>query len=291
LEFEYATLEEEETEELQEFEFETVTVNARGKIIQRQTLTAFYFVEPLPNQARALDMVLIPGGPFLMGSPEIEEGHLSSESPQHLVTVPPFFMGRYPVTQAQWQAVMGENPSQFKQKSGENLPVENVSWHDAVEFCQKLSELTGRTYRLPSEAEWEYACRVRTTTPFHFGETMTTELANYHGDYSYGSGPKGEYREETTSVGSFPANAFGLQDMHGNVWEWCLDHWHKNYKGAPTDGSAWLTEKDDSYRVLRGGSWILNPGLCRSAIRDGYDPGNRYDFLGFRVACVSPGTL
>jgi formylglycine-generating enzyme required for sulfatase activity len=123
-----------------------------------------------------------------------------------------------------------------------------------------LSKATGREYRLPSEAEWEYACRAGTTTPFHFGETITTDLANYNGNYTYGSGSKGQYRKQTTDVGSFPANAFGLHDMHGNVWEWCQDTWHENYNGAPTDGSAWVDENANQNRmILRGGSWYNNP--------------------------------
>ena len=152
---------------------------------------------------------------------------------------------------------MGTNPSCFK---GSNRPVEKVRWYNAVAFCKRLSQKTGKTYRLPSEAEWEYACRAGTTTPFHFGETITTDLANYGGDYtSYGQEPKGVYRKETREVGSFGvANNFGLYDMHGNVWEWCQDHWHSNYEGAPTDGSADL---------LRGGSWDDFAGYCRSACR------------------------
>ena len=181
-----------------------------------------------------------------MGSPEDEKGRDEDESPQHRVTVSTFFISRYPVTQAQWQAIasldkvdidLKADPSRFK---GDNRPVEQVNWYDAVEFCARLSRETGREYILPSEAEWEYACRAGTTTPFHFGETITTDLANYNGNYTYGSGPKGVYREETTPVGSFSPNAFGLSDMHGNVWEWCEDNWHNNYEGAPTDGSAWL---------------------------------------------------
>jgi formylglycine-generating enzyme required for sulfatase activity len=219
------------------FEFETVTVNANGKITHRERKQARYQTEDL-GKGVILEMVYIPGGTFMMGSSEY-----SSEKPQHKVTIQPFYMSKYPVTQAQWEAVMGNNPSWFK---GENRPVENVSWHEAVAFCQRLSEMTGKRYGLPSEAQWEYGCRAGTTTPFCFGETITTDLANYN-------------RGETTDVGSFPPNAFGLYDMHGNVWEWCADPWHENYEGAPSDGRVWekgLFAKlfGENRLSLRGGS-------------------------------------
>jgi formylglycine-generating enzyme required for sulfatase activity len=248
-----------------------------------------------------LEMVHIPGGTFMMGAPDNGPETYSDEKPQHRVAVPEFWMGKFPITQAQYQAIMGKNPSEFK---GDNRPVEQVSWHDAVEFCQKLSAQTGKQYRLPSEAEWEYACRAGTTTPFHFGQTITTDLANYCGQDreingrkypgNYGAGPKGIYREQTTEVGSFPANAFGLKDMHGHVWEWCSDYWHDNYNGAPSDGSAWITGGDDSRRMLRGGSWDLNPRYCRSAIRNRDNPDLGYSLNGFRVVVSSawtPGSL
>ncbi|RAM51936.1 MAG: serine/threonine-protein kinase pkn1 [Hapalosiphonaceae cyanobacterium JJU2] len=266
---------------LQTFRFETVTVNPQGNITNRRHCEAKYFVEDLGNGV-TLEMVQIPGGKFIMGSPAGEAKRRDNESPQHEVTVPSFFMGKYEVTQAQYQAIMGNNPSYFK---GEKRPVETVSWNDAVEFCKRLSEKTERTYRLPSEAEWEYAARAGTTTPFYFGETITTDLANYNGNYTYGSAPKGEYRQQTTDVGKFPPNTFGLYDMCGNVFEWCLDKYHNNYDGAPTDGSAWL-EGSENYILLRGGSWDFNPGLCRCANRDlGYPDGRRYD-VGFRLVVL-----
>ena len=227
------------------------------------------FDELLPGNV-SLRMMQIQGGRFMMGSPDAELERSDSEGPQHQVTVPSFYMGKYPITQAQWQAVAGlervgrklePNPSSFK---GVDHPVESIPWYDAVEFCDRLSRHTKRTYSLPTEAEWEYACRAGTTTPFHFGETISTDLANYRGTDneeqgwpgSYGYGPKGVYRKETTPVEQFDvANAWGLCDMHGNVWEWCLDYWHNNYEGAPTDGSAWIEEGDSTFRVLRGGSW------------------------------------
>ena len=262
-------------------EFETVTVDARGKVVKRDdNKQAKFFKEDLGHGV-TLEMVSIPGGKFMMGSPNEEKGRNNDESPQRQVTIQPFFLGKFQITQAQWQAVMNYNPSYFK---GDKRPVERVSWNNAVEFCERLSNKTGRKYRLPSEAEWEYACRAKTTTSFHFGETITTDLANYNGNYIYGSGPQGVYREETTSVGSFSPNAFGLYDMHGNVWEWCLDYWHDNYNEAPDDNSAWLTGGDDSDRVVRGGAFNMVPWYCRSADR-GWIGLKAQFHTGFRVAC------
>jgi len=265
--------------QLDSFSFEVVKVNDRGNIIKRENHQAKYFTEDLGNDV-TLDMVAIPGGTFTMGSPETEEHRESEEGPQHPVTVPAFVIAKYPVTQQQWQTVMGNNPSRFK---GGNRPVEMVSWNEAVEFCQKLSEKTGREYRLPSEAEWEYACRAGTTTPFYFGETITTDLANYYGDHTYGNGPKGKNRRETTNVGMFPPNAFGLYDMHGNVYEWCADYWHSNYQGAPTDGSVWISGGNSDYRLLRSGGWGSSPFNCRSAYRNLTRPDGRGNRVGFRV--------
>lgn len=164
--------------------------------------------------------------------------------------------------------------------------MEQVSWYQAVEFCERLSRYSGQDYRLPTEAEWEYACRASTETLFYCGETITTDQANYDGDYTFGKGPKGQYREKTTTVGSFAANSLGLYDMHGNVWEWCLDNWHEDYKNAPTDGTAWL-DKNDNYRlVLRGGAWDNYPRYCRSASRDWNVPDLQGDNIGFRVVCT-----
>lgn len=290
--------------ELTPFAFETVTVNDRGEIIATETHHSFYFEEHLEDGVQPLRLVAIPSGKFLMGSPEDDHKHCDDEKPQHPVKVSPFFISQYPVTQAQWRAIairtdlkvnhnLKPDPSQFK---GDDRPVEQVSWYEAVEFCSRLSAHTGRTYRLPTEAEWEYACRADTTTPFYFGETLTTKLANYDGSV-FRNEPKGRYRSGTTPVGSFRPNAFGLYDMHGNVWEWCLDHWHGNYdhwhgnsyEKAPINGSAWLTEDEEACRVNRGGSWYLSPKNCRSASRDNYNPGNRDDDIGFRVVCEVRG--
>ncbi|MFO5473747.1 MAG: formylglycine-generating enzyme family protein [Dolichospermum sp.] len=269
--------------ELLTFTFTTKTVNKTGKIVNQENHQAKYFKEDLSNGI-TLEMVQIPGGSFIMGSPASEKGRDNNESPQHQVNVPGFSMGKFVVTQEQYQQIMGKNPSYFTQK-GAKRPVEQVSWNNAVDFCQKLSQQTGREYRLPSEAEWEYACRGGTTTPFHFGETITTELANYNGTSIYASEPKGEYLEKTTDVGSFPPNAFGLYDMHGNVWEWCQDDWHDNYINAPTHGSAWESQGGD-IKVARGGSWLNDPTFSRSAYRGTFGKSKlRVNDLGFRVVC------
>jgi len=265
------------------FQFEVIRVNAQGNPTNRDPRKAEYFIEDLGNGVN-LEMVAIPSGSFTMGSPAGEAERFSNEGPQHQVQVPGFFIGKYAVTQAQYQAIMGTNPAYFK---GEKRPVEQVSWDDAVEFCQKLSQKTGRTYRLPSEAEWEYACRAGTTTPFYFGETITTDLVNYNGEYPYGSAPKGKYRQQTTNVGIFPPNSFGLYDMCGNIWEWCEDVYNHNYQGAPTDGSAWLTGKNNDIKLLRGGSWDLDAEYCRSAFRLGFARVDQGNPVGFRVVAVA----
>ena len=241
------------------------------------------FTEDLGKGVK-LEMIAIPGGTFLMGSPENEVERFSDESPQHEVTVPGFFIGKYQLTQLQYQTIMGTNPSYFK---GDNRPVEGVCWEDAVKFCQKLNHRTLGNYRLPSEAEWEYACRAGTKTPFHFGDNVTTDLVNYNGNYPYSSAPKGKYREQTTDVGIFPPNAFGLYDMHGNVWEWCEDERHENYINAPTDGSSWQSRISLGQKVLRGGCWHDYARYCRSACRLKSPCCSRNYFYGFRVV-LSP---
>jgi formylglycine-generating enzyme required for sulfatase activity len=253
-----------------------------------------------------------------MGSPANEKGRDDDEGPQHEVQLESFFLGRTAITQAQWRTVAGWvagpgerwgvdlnqrlEPSHFK---GEQRPVEGVSWFEAMEFCSRLSQRSGKTYTLPSEAQWEYACRAGTTTPFHYGETLSDELANYNANFTYGRGREGQYRQETTEVGSFPANAWGLHDMHGNVCEWCADHWHSSYnlgqQKAPSDGSPWLdaaeegkkgedgAQDDNRSRVLRGGSWHLLPVYCRSAYRNYGRPANADYNFGFRVCCLPRG--
>ncbi|MGH9832750.1 MAG: SUMF1/EgtB/PvdO family nonheme iron enzyme [Blastocatellia bacterium] len=275
------------------FEFDVVTVDAKGNVTERRRGRARYFIEDLGNNVK-LEMVEIPGGEFTMGSPDTEEDRMADEGPQHRVKVPPFAMGKFAVTLAQWRAVAGfpkvridlkPSPSRFK---GNNLPVDSVSWEEAVEFCARLSQKTGKTYRLPSEAEWEYAARAGTTTPFAFGETITPQIVNYEGNYPYAYAPEGEYREKTVEVGSLGvANAFGLYDMHGNVWEWCEDQWHDSYDGAPTDGRAWADiSATGSNRVIRGANWARGAVRCRSARRDREAPGLRGGDQGFRLVRV-----
>jgi len=270
--------------------------------------------EPLGAEV-ALEMVPIPAGEFLMGSPDDEEGRAGNEGPQHRVRLAPFSLARTPITQAQWRQVArwqpapgdppwerqldpdpsflkGDLPVENRRPEHDRRPVVSVSWFDAQEFCRRLSQRTGRTYTLPSESQWEYACRAGTTTPYAFGAT----ISQWQGNVS-SSG--------TTEVGSFPANAWGLHDMHGNVWEWCLDHWHPGYEGAPADGSAWLSTmeqqnpappkpvknviNDYEPRLLRGGSWFDFPRNCRSAFRNHVLPDFASNFVGFRVVCLPQG--
>jgi eukaryotic-like serine/threonine-protein kinase len=242
-------------------------------------------------------MIKIPAGKFMMGQTASEkqellkflkyhaDGFFVSELPQHQVKVPEFFLGQTLVTQTQWQEIMGNNPSGFKGDS--KLPVDSVTRLDAMDFCQKLSQKTGRIYRLPSEAEWEYACRAGTTTPFHFGETITPEVVNYDGSKTfYASADKGENRGKPTPVGIFPSNGFGLYDMHGNLWEWCLDEWKVNYNNAPVDGSARgnINSRDKGRLfLLRGGSWNFDPVNCRSTSRNRSFTDTHSKYWGFRV--------
>ncbi|KYC37040.1 hypothetical protein WA1_46220 [Scytonema hofmannii PCC 7110] len=184
--------------------------------------------------------------------------------------------------------MLNPDPSYFK---GAKRPVECVSWDDAVEFCARLSQKTGKPYRLPSESEWEYACRAGTTTPFYFGETISTDLANYDGNSTYANGVKGEYREQTTDVGKFLPNVFGLYDMHGNIWEWCQDAWHDSYKNAPVDGTAWMEDNENQIKLLRGGSEIYVPWYCRSAYRYRDSRAFRSHNFGVRVAVPVPRAL
>ncbi len=223
-----------------------------------------------------------------MGSPKNEQGQDKDET-QHQVTISQnFYMGATEVTQAQWQKVMEKNRSRFK---GDELPVEEISWDDSIEFCKRLSEMpeekkAGHKYRLPTESEWEYACRAGTTTPFHFGSELNGRQANCYGTAPYGTNTKGPNLKKTSPVGTYPANACGLYDMHGNVYEWCSD-WYGEYpSGSVTDPSGPAT---GLYRVIRGGSWHDDAVICRSALRYWCLPSNRFGFLGFRMALSSSG--
>ncbi|OYD87859.1 hypothetical protein CDG77_27110 [Nostoc sp. 'Peltigera membranacea cyanobiont' 213] len=265
---------------LQTFEFEVITVDSQGQIVNRRQGKNQFFAEDLGKGA-ILEMVTIPGGQFLMGSSPAQQRQMngSSSEPQHSVSVASFYLGKFEVTQAQWQAVAGlpkvqydldpnlsRYPPEFSDIVPNQHPIDWVSWPEAVEFCQRLSRRTGRLYRLPSEAEWEYACRAGTTTLYHFGEIITPENVSKTANYN-----------KLTPVGSFSANPFGLYDMHGNVIEWCADYWHRDYYNAPTDGTARETPEELSqfreYRVVRG--W-------KTAYRSAAAPNNR---IGFRVAC------
>lgn len=284
--------------QLSSFEFNVIALDKTGKKINQERRQTQLFREEL-GKGISLEMVSIPGGKFLMGSPANKPERDDSETPQHWREIAPFFIGKFTITQAQWREIaalpkialdLDPNPAHY---STDNRPVEQISWYDAIEFCARLSQKTGRNYRLPSEAEWEYACRAETTTPFHFGETINPELANYNGDYTFRKGPKGSDRGMTMPVGSFGvANNFGLYDMHGNIWEWCADPWHENYQNAPRDGRIWETRGDRiaagqhhlTRRILRGGSWNYWPRYCQSAVRFRSAPSIRYLSLGFRVA-------
>jgi len=239
------------------------------------------FIENLPNGI-TLEMVNLPAGEFLMGSPDSDSDAMDWEKPPHQVKVNSFAIGKYPVTQAQYEAVMGTNPSYFS--NNPQNPVERISWNHAQAFCQKLSQITGKTYRLPTEAEWEYACRAGTTTRYYFGDD-----ANQSGNYAW---YYKNSQQTTHPVGQKKPNAWGLHDMISNVWEWCEDDWHDNYIGAPTDGSAWINNNDNDYRfLLRGCSWFNDPNGCRSAARSFYARRDSNYYYGFRVVCGARRTL
>lgn len=256
------------------FTFYTPTVDANGAVsrsLKQANAIAVHFGNRTP-----LEMVEIPEGTFLMGSSD-DASITENEKPQHRVTVKKFYLSRYQITQELWQIVMGNNPAKQGPSHGDRFPVDNVSWNDAMAFCARLSQLTGQEFRLPTEAEWEYACRAGTTTAFAFGERITRELANNNGT-----------RDSSIRVGELGiANAFGLSDMHGNVYEWCLDAYHPDYNGAPTDGSAWIEGADANFRVVRGCSWNYPDSVCRSASRDKDRQTLSSGTDGFRVVMVA----
>ncbi|MCK4872152.1 MAG: formylglycine-generating enzyme family protein [Phycisphaerales bacterium] len=220
-----------------------------------------------------------PGG-FIMGSPKDEQDRDDREVQHRVELTHMFYIGATEVTQDQYEQVTGSNPSKFRDEG--DLPVEKVSWEDAAEFCRRLSEREGKTYRLPTEAEWEYACRAGTTTPFSFGETISTEVVNYDGREVYGKGIAGVYRRATLPVGSLGSNAWGLYDMHGNVWEWCAD-WYSDASYGQSPKRNPTGPANGRLRVLRGGHWVSYPQYCRSAHRFGATPRHRFATIGFRV--------
>lgn len=259
-------------------EFETPTLNEKGEVVTRSRHTVEQFTEDLGN-GLTLELLVIPAGTFRMGS--LPHAGSPEETPQHFVSLKSFLLGKFLITQAQWKVIMGKlPPCRFK---GDDLPVERVSWQDAQRFCQQLSKKTQRMYRLPSETEWEYACRAGTTSPFSFGETITIDVANFNGEHSFRAEPRGHYIHVTTAGGTFPPNAFGLYDMHGNLWDWCADNWLDDYSSSPRDGSSYQ-KKDSRYRIARGGSWHEPPALCRSASRIKFLQTDAEEFIGFRVA-------
>ena len=260
-------------------EFETPTLNEKGVVIRQTNHTAEQFTEDL-GSGILLDMVAIPSGFFQMGS--LPHHGEADEQPLHLVTIKSFLIGKYLIRQGQWKAVMGKLP--FCRFKGDNLPIERVSWNNVQTFCQRLSQKTGQNYHLPSETQWEYACRAGTSTPFSFGETLTVDVANFNGEHTFRDESGGYYFHSTNDGGKFPPNAFGLYDMHGNLWEWCADNWLDDYSSSPRDGSSYQN-KDGRYRVARGGSWHEPPALCRSAARLRVLQSEADEFLGLRIVC------
>jgi formylglycine-generating enzyme required for sulfatase activity len=257
---------------------ETVFVDSAGGITQKESIRFGVVHQHLPNDEQ-IEMVIIPVGSFSMGShPPV--GY-EDERPAHYVHVARFLLSRYTVTQEQWKAVMGKTPPCRGKAPGS--PVDRVSWSEAQRFCQRLSVISGNPYRLPSEAEWEYACRASSSSAFSHGNMITTDFSNYVGLHAYAGGPIGEYRHGPIPAGRFPPNRFGLHDMHGNLWEWCEDTWHADYAGAPSGGEAWIHGGTDE-RVLRGGSWHDPPDLCRSGCRLKLKPTEGEDFVGVRIA-------
>lgn len=282
------------TPPLQKFSFERPIVDETGTILERIKSESQGFKEDL-GDGNSLEMIYLPEGTFMMGSTCGESGSQVCEQPQHSVTLGGFFLGKFPITQKQWEIVAQYpkvnrdlllEPSSFK---GSDRPVESVSWEDAVEFCDRLTQYTQRPYQLPSEAQWEYACRGGSTTPFCFGPTLTGDLANYMAKRLYAGESSSIYRQETTSVSAFYPNEFGLYDLHGNVWEWCADAWYSNYENASSSGQPLSSSQQETRRVLRGGSWDEDAYHCRCASRYAYHPqGVGVSQIGFRVLINLP---
>jgi eukaryotic-like serine/threonine-protein kinase len=265
----------------------SIKLNGQGDIIDRPQHQVQIFQEEL-GDGILLTMVKIPAGKFMMGSPATEKGREHHEQPQHLVNVPEFYLGQTQVTQAQWVAIFPDKPGGAIKNS--QLPVHSINWIEAIAFCDRLSQKTGHKYRLPSESEWEYACRAETTSPFAYGDTIVPTIANYNGAYPYGQAPKGVFRQAATPVATFPPNHFGLYDMHGNLWEWCFDEWFDHYHGAPKNGGAMgdiATQDSQQLRVVRGGSWFSHACNCRAASRTSLSASFRHQHYGLRVACTN----
>ncbi|MEM6836668.1 MAG: formylglycine-generating enzyme family protein [Cyanobacteria bacterium P01_C01_bin.120] len=262
--------------------FTRASINAQGKIVQKND-TLKCFQERLDEDI-SLIMVAIPGGSFTMGAPNYEIKSSDAERPPQRREISPFFMAKTPITQSQYERITGSQPSHFR-RDRSNHPVENITWREAANFCQVLSQLTQRQYRLPTEAEWEYACRAGTMTPFNFGPTLNAQLANYNAQQPYLETERATAEsipEQTTAVDEYLyANHFGLSDMHGNVWEWCQDEWRENYRSSPTSS----TNQARTRRVIRGGSWAEPPQNCRSASRVWKWSDGRFNEVGFRVVC------
>ncbi|MFN0087292.1 MAG: formylglycine-generating enzyme family protein [Blastocatellia bacterium] len=291
------------------YEYNSITSDSRGRIVGTEKRIGRYLSEEIAA-GTVLEMAEIPAGNFLMGASELalkqleqaaaeELGkklrervveRLAWEGPQRVVKVKGFHMSKFEITQAQWRAVAAlpkvklelmAEPSEFR---GGNLPVERVTWDEAVEFCERLSRATGRRYRLPTEAEWEYACRAGAESPFHFGETAAPAWASFNGKHPFGKAPKGDAKQQPSPVGSYGlANAFGLYDMHGNVWEWCLDNWHESHAGAPDEAHIWHASGIAYLKSLRGGAWDSLAIECRSSSRNRMTAGIRLNNIGFRV--------
>ena len=276
------------------FKFETLKVDEKGDRCETIRRTATAFAESL-GRGVLLEMVRIPAGSFVMGAARDEAGADEDEYPQQSLAVPEFWMGKYTITQAQWQRFVAERGGRVAEGLNEDaqsmavkkpdFPINTIYWPEAVEFCHWLSQHSGRDYRLPSQVQWEYACRAGAIAPFYFGQTISPALANYNGNYSYADGPKGQFRQQPTEVGSFVPNEFGLYDMHGNVWEWCLDNWPSVLRQAPFSNVA--RALSGQTKTLRGGSWFYQPTDCRSARRLSYPFHSRTDDVGFRVVCMT----
>jgi eukaryotic-like serine/threonine-protein kinase len=265
----------------------SVKLNDRGEVIDATPSQGQVFQEDLGNGV-FLSMVRIPPGKFVMGSLATEEGSTRNEHPQHVVDIPEFYLGQTLVTQAQWAAMFPAKSIGFGRNG--RLPAHSMNWLEAIDFCDRLSAKTGHKYRLPSESEWEYACRAGTTTPFAYGDSISTNVVNHNGEHPYARSPRGIFRQTVTPVATFAPNLFGLYDMHGNLWEWCLDEWFDSYDGAPIDGSPRgnISARDgQQLRVVRGGSWFSYARICRAASRAGLFALFRHNYYGMRVVCTS----